>query len=148
MKIRKATKTDLNSIWEIEQRVFNSPWSKDQIEWELVSQPTALNFVAEEGKVLMGYLFSHILQGKAQILNLAVDIAWQHRGFGNQLIQKVLSEHLESLNIFLEVKRSNFPAIKLYIQYGFEEIGIRPAYYEDGEDAILMVKKGKSNGMV
>lgn len=148
MKIRKAVKSDLDSIWDIEQRVFNSPWDKNQIKWELESQPTALNFVAEENNVLIGYFFAHILEGEAKILNLAVDIPWQHRGFGNQMIENILSGYMQSLNIFLEVKRSNFPAIKMYIQHGFEEIGIRESYYEDGEDAILMVKKGKLNGLV
>jgi len=45
------------------------------------------------------------------------------------------------VNIFLEVRRSNFLAIRLYKKIGFNEIGVRNNYYQnkDGkEDAILM----------
>ena len=39
---------------------------------------------------------------------------------------------------YLEVKRGNFPAIKLYLNAGFKDIAIREDYYPDGEDAIVM----------
>ena len=44
-------------------------------------------------------------------------------------------------NIFLEVRKSNLSAIKLYEKNGFNEIGIRNNYYRNKgakEDAILM----------
>ena len=44
-------------------------------------------------------------------------------------------------NIFLEVRRSNSLAIRLYEYNGFNEVGVRNNYYQnrDGkEDAILM----------
>lgn len=50
--------------------------------------------------------------------------------------------------MYLEVKRSNFPAINLYLNFGFEEIDIRNEYYSDGEDAVIMVKKEKQYGLV
>jgi ribosomal-protein-alanine N-acetyltransferase len=43
--------------------------------------------------------------------------------------------------VFLEVRPSNRGAIKLYSSAGFEEIGIRPAYYQarDGrENAVVL----------
>ena len=45
------------------------------------------------------------------------------------------------INIFLEVRRSNLSAIRLYEKNGFNEIGVRNNYYQirDGqEDGILM----------
>ena len=36
------------------------------------------------------------------------------------------------------VRVSNAPAIALYKSFGFEEAGIRPRYYQDGEDALIM----------
>ena len=50
--------------------------------------------------------------------------------------------------MYLEVKQSNFPAINLYLNFGFEEIDIREAYYADGEDAVIMVKREKTYGLV
>ena len=40
----------------------------------------------------------------------------------------------------LEVRRSNYGAIKLYRSFDFRPVGIRPNYYvEDSEDAIVML---------
>ena len=38
----------------------------------------------------------------------------------------------------LEVRASNEPAIKLYEKMGFASAGVRPKYYPDGEDAVIM----------
>jgi ribosomal protein S18 acetylase RimI-like enzyme len=41
-------------------------------------------------------------------------------------------------DVFLEVRRSNIAANRLYKALGFEEVGIRRGYYENGENAIVM----------
>ena len=38
----------------------------------------------------------------------------------------------------LEVRASNIAAIALYKTQGFETVGVRPKYYSDNEDAVLM----------
>ena len=38
----------------------------------------------------------------------------------------------------LEVRASNQPAMRLYASLGFEHVGLRKKYYQDGEDAVLM----------
>ncbi|MCQ2582054.1 MAG: ribosomal protein S18-alanine N-acetyltransferase [Alphaproteobacteria bacterium] len=43
--------------------------------------------------------------------------------------------------IFLEVSSTNTPAINLYKKMGYNNIGIRKKYYEDGSDAIVMEKQ-------
>lgn len=42
--------------------------------------------------------------------------------------------------VLLEVRASNHAAIHLYEKEGFEIVGSRPRFYNDGEDAILMNK--------
>ena len=51
-------------------------------------------------------------------------------------------------SIILEVRKSNFPAINLYLKFGFSELGIREKYYNDGEDAIIMKREFLNHGMV
>ncbi len=41
----------------------------------------------------------------------------------------------------LEVKASNHGALSLYSKLGFDEVGRRPRYYSDGEDALLLQKQ-------
>jgi ribosomal-protein-alanine N-acetyltransferase len=41
--------------------------------------------------------------------------------------------------VTLEVRRSNAPAISLYLALGYRQVGMRPRYYaEENEDALLM----------
>ena len=42
--------------------------------------------------------------------------------------------------IFLEVRVSNESAKALYLKLGFKPVGIRKNYYENSEDAIVMLK--------
>ena len=63
-------------------------------------------------------------------------------------LNKIINKYLKEADVFLEVKRTNFPAINLYLSFGFEEINIRKKYYSDGEDALEMVKKMNSYDLV
>ena len=54
----------------------------------------------------------------------------------------------EDISIILEVRKSNFSAINLYLKFGFSELGIREKYYYDGEDAIVMKKEFLTHGVV
>ena len=42
-------------------------------------------------------------------------------------------------SISLEVRPPNEPAVALYRAYGYREVGRRPDYYPDGEDALIML---------
>ena len=48
--------------------------------------------------------------------------------------------NLHVINITLEVRVSNIPAINLYKKFGFREVALRKYYYGD-EDGILMEKQ-------
>ena len=64
----------------------------------------------------------------------------------NKLATKLLNkceEHLkkEKVELFtLEVRESNVAAIKLYEKFGFSKICLKKSYYENGENAIYMMK--------
>ena len=133
----------------MEKRIFHNPWVKTSIRKELNRKNKSLNLIGElGGGKAIGYFFAHLVENQAHILNLALDIPYQNKGLGKQFLKKILDKHLQFVDVFLEVKRSNFPAINLYLHFGFEEIDIREEYYSDGEDAVIMVKKVKVYGLV
>jgi len=138
MLIRQATLADLETLSLIEERVFNYPWTRDQLAYELTFQPKVISIVLEEQHRIIAYLFAHELGAGFRILNLAVDIPYQHRGYGKYLLRTFLNRYCDHKVVTLEVKRSNLPALKLYHDLGFEEVGIRENYYEDGEDALVL----------
>ena len=49
------------------------------------------------------------------------------------------------LRMTLEVRVSNDVAVKLYSSLGFESVGRRRKFYEDGEDAFIMWNDDISN---
>ena len=148
MKIRKATSKDLVSIQKMEGRIFNNPWSNKSIRNELKRDRNSLNLVAEMDQKIIGYFFAHLLDNEIHILNIAIDVTYQHQGYGKQFFKEIIENYLQYGDVYLEVKQSNFPAINLYLNFGFEEIDIREAYYADGEDAVIMVKREKTYGLV
>jgi len=146
--IRIATSNDLADILSIEKKVFKHPWSKEQLSWELNSQPAAENYVMIARGNMIGYLFSHVVDDDVQILNIAINIPFQHKGYGEQLLSYFLDQFNTDSSIHLEVRKSNFPAINLYLKFGFHEAGTRKGYYSDGEDAIIMQRYSLIHGLV
>ena len=90
--IRIATSNDLADILSIEKKVFKHPWSKEQLSWELNFQPAAENYVMIVRGNMIGYLFSHVVDDDVQILNIAIDIPFQHKGYGEQLLSYFLDQ--------------------------------------------------------
>ena len=142
MQFRKAVMQDVDAIWEIEQSVFSSPWSRDQLAHELVANPNAGHWVLDDGGSIIGFIMSYIVQYEVQIINIAVRLSHQYRGYGKRILSKYLSQFNKKTYLLLEVRESNLPAYQLYSHFGFDQIDIRRKYYHDGEDAIVMVKMG------
>jgi ribosomal-protein-alanine N-acetyltransferase len=146
--MRPATEEDLSKITLIEKRVFRFPCSKDQIKWELSSQHVALNHVMLLEDNIIGYIFAHKIDKEVQILNFAIDISYQHKGYGEKFLLYFMDQLDEDISIILEVRKSNFPAINLYLKFGFSELGIREKYYSDGEDGIVMKRNFLAHAVV
>ncbi|MFN7958351.1 MAG: GNAT family N-acetyltransferase [Holophagaceae bacterium] len=77
--------------------------------------------------------------GEAELLRLAVDPAHRGGGLGRRLLEAcqeaLAAEGMATL--YLEVRASNQPAIRLYRACGWQRCGLRSGYYPDGEDALL-----------
>ena len=84
-----------------------------------------------------GFLIGRAVAGEAEILTLAVAAEVQRLGIGNRLVQGFLTEARirGASSAFLEVSAQNQPAISLYLQAGFTEVGCRKRYYAQPQDA-------------
>jgi len=136
--MRKAEWADLNSIFNIEDRVFDNPWTLEQIQTEFSRKTVVSITVIILQKTVIGYLMAHIVENDVQIVNVAIDIPYQHNGYGKIIMKYFLARYLDHSIITLEVKQSNYNAINLYLNLGFNEIGRRHQYYQNNEDAIIM----------
>ena len=79
---------------------------------------------------------------EAEIISIGVLPDVRRTGTASALMQLMENDAKKNgaKTIFLEVDEANFPAISLYSKCGFSNIGTRPHYYENGNDAIIMSK--------
>lgn len=134
------TETDLDEVLIIETESFPRPWARNHFLDELNS-PHAFPLVAIGPKNrVIGYICPMLVIDEGHILDVAVDNAFRGKGAGRMLVERVLQDCREKGAEFvsLEVRLSNFSAIHLYESLGFVETGRRKAYYENGDDALLM----------
>ena len=78
-----------------------------------------------------------LLPGEYEILNVAVHPEMRRQGVGKRLLRELLARGKSVY--FLEVRPSNENARSFYKSLGFEEVSVRPDYYENPlEPAIVM----------
>jgi ribosomal-protein-alanine N-acetyltransferase len=140
--MRKMEEKDLPAVLALENELFpESPWPRSEYLYELNENPFSNLWVEEENGEIIGYIDWWILYEKAQLANIGVAKKAQKKGIGRKLLKKCIA-HAEEKGcetLSLEVRVTNDPAIRLYHQFGFIDAAIRKNYYENGEDAILMV---------
>lgn len=143
MEIVKMTDAHVGQIADIERLCFSDPWSENSIAYELTNK-LSLWLVAVEGDRVLGYVGSQSVLGEADMMNLAVHPDARRRG----IARKLVTELIQQLNaqgshiLILEVRASNAPAIALYTELGFTQVGRRPNYYfKPKEDALILRKE-------
>ena len=138
--ICRMSEADIDAVLAIEEVSYPRPWAREHFLDEIRS-PFAFPLVAldSEGRVA-GYICPTLLLDEGEIRNVAVSADKRGCGVGSILVEKVLEEcrQRNASYVGLEVRVSNVAARSLYLKLGFRETGLRPRYYENGEDAILM----------
>jgi ribosomal-protein-alanine N-acetyltransferase len=132
---------DLAEVVKIENRCHLTPWTNKNF----IDSYDAKNLfkVLKNENDIIGYYIALFALDECELLNITITSELQKKGFGELMLKDLFSEcrEVNIVNIFLEVRKSNLLAIRLYKKNGFNEIGIRNNYYQnkDGkEDAILM----------
>ena len=90
---------------------------------------------------IAGFLGLWFMGDDAHIVSVGVRRDYRARGVGELLLVAAIRQAMRhSANtVTLEVRPSNHVARNLYSKYGFEDCGVRRAYYSDNrEDAIIM----------
>ncbi len=142
--VRAASVRDLKAIWEIEEASYATPWPKETFFVDITFNADAKYFVALREKRIVGFIGGWFKEGKLHIVNVATHPDFRDHGVARHLISFLLSLaiDLKAESAFLEVRRSNAGAQKLYEDLGFVVSGIRPMYYPDNmEDGLVMTKE-------
>lgn len=141
--IRKAKISDLEAIKEIEDESFINPFTKEDLLYEISQNPVSNFLVLEKDGLVVGFIDYWVTFDSATIDQIAVKKSERNQGFAKILLEKSINDlkELGEVSFFtLEVRASNEPAINLYKSFGFQKVTIKEKYYDDGEDAIYMIK--------
>lgn len=142
IKIRKATLDDIDIIHQIEMNIFDNPFGKDMLQFEINENPFGNYFVLQLNDTIIGFIGFWYMYENGQITNVAISKEFQRNGYGELLIKHGIYDAKKNnvVNLTLEVRHNNLAAILLYEKLGFKKIGIRKNYYPGNIDAILMQK--------
>lgn len=144
LSCRPMEMADLDAVMVLEKAAYPFPWTRGNFADSLRAGYRA--WVCEEQDIIIGYGLMIVTLDEAQLLNIAIDPAWQGRGMGAELLAYLMQDAraCDALRMFLEVRPSNERAIALYQRNGFIRVGRRKDYYpaEQGrEDAIVMARE-------
>jgi len=142
VRIRRLEAADLDWVMPIENEAFVAPWTPDAVMSELDTPHSCCLALQSPLGDWVGYVVGRVIFEDAHVLALAVAATARRAGFGRALLKSFEEEARGrgATGVFLEVRVGNGAARALYDRCGYRAIALRPRYYSDGEDAILLSK--------
>lgn len=135
--IRHFLEKDFESIYSLGNEISNN-FSKTNNLKEILNDKYTKILVYEKDNEVVGFLMYIELTDTIDILDIIVDKNNRRQNIASCLLDYMMSELQDSIKLItLEVRKSNFIAIKLYEKFGFYIVNIRKNYY-DTEDGYLM----------
>lgn len=143
--VRDMVHSDIEQVVVNDRIVLGHTLGKDTYHFELEENPFAHYFILEDELThdFLGSISLWIDTPKAQIINVYIMPEFQGQKL-SLILMDFMCDYLKSFEvdeITLEVRPSNVKAIALYEKYGFEQVTVRRQYYDNGEDAYLMLKR-------
>ncbi len=145
--LARMTTADVDDFMIIERLSFHQPWSRHMYLMDLTTNRLATYLVlrpanGEQGGLppILAYGGFWLMVGEAHIATIASHPEWRGCGLGHRLLIGLMDEAVEqgAERATLEVRPTNTVARQLYEQMGYQLVGRRRQYYQDGEDALLM----------
>ena len=138
---RPMQEADVRAVLDIERRAYKYHWTEG-----IFRDCLRVGYgcwVMELNGAIAGYGVLSLVVGEAHLLNICVAPEWQGKGYGARLLDHFmdLARERRASQMLLEVRPSNTAALELYRKRGFNEVGLRKAYYpsENGrEDALIL----------
>ncbi len=142
MEFIVANSDYIDIVTSLESSCFKHPFAKKDVAYELSENPFSHTLLLKIDEEIVGYLIYWITFDSATINRIGVIDKARNKGYASLLI-KESEKYLKKENVefyTLEVRESNIAAINLYKKNGFSIITKKIKYYEDGENALYMMK--------
>lgn len=138
---RYAENKDVFDILSLDEENFSNNFD-EKFYLEYIKNQRVI--VAENQKNIVGYILFNQILDEAEIYKIVVSKNFRNKQIAFKIIEFLLDELKKNdvKKIFLEVRKSNIPAISLYKKCGFINIREIIDYYTNPkEDGIMMLKE-------
>ena len=135
--IRPASLTDLPALVALEQELFGpDAWNEALLRQE-IEGPGRRFVVADD---LSGYGVTMTAGDIVDLLRIGVRPAARRGGIASRILDELLVDTEDASRMLLEVSVTNAPALGFYVARQFSVIDVRPHYYRDGSEALVMCR--------
>lgn len=112
--------------------------------WDLaavLTLPDVVRLKAVAQEKMVGFISGDIRRrdGRGWVTTLGVLPEFRQKGIATSLLAEC-EQQMGMPRVRLCVRRSNQPAINLYLGQGYRQVAVWPVYYSDGEDALVLEK--------
>lgn len=139
--IEDATLKDLGPLRLVEKECFGKDaWPLLDLIGVLIF-PGIIRLKAVAGDEMAGFISADGTRTSriGWITTVGVRTLYRQQGIGRMLLN-ACEERMVTPLIQLTVRKSNLPAIHMYQQAGYQQIGLWEKYYQDDETGIVMQK--------
>lgn len=153
--VRRCTLDDLDGVIEVNERELPEDYPYFFYKSILDNFPESFLVVQNNAGKIIGYIMWRVEKtpspdslryiNKGHLVSIAVSNDYRKRG----LAKALLSNSMQAIKKYkikeyvLEVRVSNYSAIKLYEHFNFQITNTKKNYYRDGENAYYMTLKTK-----
>ena len=135
-------RSHVDQVAALERECFSMPWNETMLEDSLYDERASFIVAEDEEGNVIGYAGLHVVLDEGYIDNIAVEEAARRHGVASALLDVYCRfGEINLAFLTLEVRKSNAAAIALYEKHGFQQVGLRPGFYQKPrEDAVIMTR--------
>jgi ribosomal-protein-alanine N-acetyltransferase len=138
--IREMRESDLKEVLEIERASFPDPWPYNWFREAIGSRYVCRAAVLDFERLIGYYIAAEEDDRRVHLANIAVDEEYRQQGIASSMIEDLvrIARSKQCGEVYLEVRKSNLEAIKLYYKFGFVLSMVDEGYYNGEEDALIL----------
>lgn len=146
LSVRFPQVGDARALAEGELLCFSDPWPPQFFVSEILADGRFNRLLVDPEGSMVAYLFCAWQYLDLHVLKVATLPPYRRTGLARRLMA-LAEKHAGEMGgetLTLEVRKSNTEAVALYEALDYYRAGLRRAYYQDGEDAVVMTKRIES----
>ncbi|MHA2400814.1 MAG: GNAT family N-acetyltransferase [Promethearchaeota archaeon] len=153
--IRRCTQEDLDGVIEVNEKELPEDYPYFFYKSILDNYPESFLIAQNSSGKIVGYIMWRVEKApsldslryinKGHLVSIAVSNEYRLKGIAKQLLSNSMLaiKKYKIHDYVLEVRVTNYNAIRLYEQFKFQIANIKKNYYRDGENAYYMTLNAK-----